>query len=177
MSGLTGIDRSAAAIYLTLLLISLAWLAAIVAPPYLWAGGHYTSSLLIYQCFSGICHQIPERTFHFRGFPLGVCSRCTGIYLGFFLGLLFYPLLRNLRNGSFPARRWLVAAALPMVIDFTAGYTKLWANSFSSRTATGILFGSVAAFFILPGFVAAFHADDPGISPAPHVPLTEDDSL
>lgn len=157
-------------------MISLAWLAAIVAAPELLAGGHYASSLLIYQCFSAICHQIPERSFHYRGYPLGVCSRCTGIYLGFFLGLLLYPLLRRIRDGKFPARWWLVAAALPTIIDFTAGYLRLADNTFFSRTATGILFGTVAAFYFLPGFISAFHADDPGLSPVLQVPLTEDNS-
>jgi uncharacterized membrane protein len=143
------------------------WFGAIIAAPYLMANNHLTSSLILYQCFSAICHQIPDRSFHYWGHQLGVCSRCTGIYGGFLAGLLLYPLLRNIGNGRFPARWWLVAAAIPMMIDFACDYTKILANTFSSRTLTGLLFGSVTAFFILPGLVATFITDS-------HL---EDDSL
>jgi uncharacterized membrane protein len=156
------------AIYSSLLLISLAWLVAIIAAPYLLAKNHLTSSLIIYQCFSAICHQIPARSFHYWGYPLAVCSRCTGIYGGFLAGLLLYPLLRNIRDGRFPARWWLIAAAIPMLIDFAGDYTKILANTFSSRVLTGLLFGSVTAFFILPGFIAAFHADNADLTADPY---------
>jgi uncharacterized membrane protein len=154
----------ASAVYLILLLVSLVWLLAIVAAPYLLVNEHLTSSLILYQIFSTICHQLPDRTFHYWGQPLGVCSRCTGIYGGFLVGLLFYPLLRDFRNGEFPARWWLIAGALPIILDFAVGFTNVSANSFSSRTVTGLVFGSVAAFFILPGFIAVFQADDAGRS-------------
>jgi uncharacterized membrane protein len=156
----------AEAVYLSLLLLSLSWLGAIIAAPYLMANKHLTSSLILYQCFSAFCHQLPERSFHYLGYPLAVCSRCAAIYGGFVAGLLFYPLLRKIRNGKFPARWWLVAAAIPTILDFIAGYTNL-SNTFSSRALTGLIFGSVAAFFILPGIIATFHADDTGISPIP----------
>jgi uncharacterized membrane protein len=155
-------------IYSSLLLLSFVWLGAIVAAPYLLAKNHLTSAVLLYQSFSAICHQIPERSFQYGGYHLGVCSRCTGIYGGFLAGLLLYPLLRNIRNGRFPARWWLVAAAIPMMIDFAVDYLKIMANTFSSRTLTGLLFGSVTAFFILPGFIAAFRADNADLTPDPH---------
>jgi uncharacterized membrane protein len=164
----TAARSRAGAIYSLLLLISLAWLGAIIAAPYLLAENHLTSSSILYQFFSSICHQIPDRSFHYWGYPLGVCSRCTGIYGGFLAGLLLYPLLRSVRNGRFPARWWLIAATIPMVLDFAVDYTKILGNTFSSRTLTGLLFGSVAAFFILPGFIAAFHADNADLTVDPY---------
>jgi uncharacterized membrane protein len=163
----------ARAIYSLLLLVSLVWLGAIVAAPYLLARNHLTSSLILYQCFAAICHQIPERSFHYGGYPLGVCSRCTGIYVGFWAGLLLYPLLRNIGDGRFPSRWLLVAAAAPMVIDFACDYTTILANTPSSRALTGLLFGAVTAFFILPGLVATFMKN----SILPNWPNPEDDSL
>lgn len=40
-------------------------------------------------CAAG-CHQIPERSFFFRGHPFPVCARCTGIIVGQVLGCLSY---------------------------------------------------------------------------------------
>ena len=34
----------------------------------------------------GICHQIPERSLQLLGRPLPLCARCTGTFLGVFLG-------------------------------------------------------------------------------------------
>ena len=31
------------------------------------------------------CHQLPERSFFFRGYQFPLCARCTGIALGFLL--------------------------------------------------------------------------------------------
>lgn len=37
----------------------------------------------LYHYVSPICHQIPARSIMLLGMPLGICTRCTGIYLGF----------------------------------------------------------------------------------------------
>jgi uncharacterized membrane protein len=143
-------------VYGSWLMISLVWLGMIFAAPWLMAQNYPLSALSLYQIFSVICHQIPDRTFFLWGFPLAVCSRCAGIYAGFIGGLILYPLARDLSNERFPPRRWLVGAATPMMIDFAVGYVGLWPSSFLSRTVTGFLFGAGAAFFILPGFIATF---------------------
>ena len=36
-----------------------------------------------------VCHQAPYRTIQIGGKFLPLCSRCTGIYLGFLLGILY----------------------------------------------------------------------------------------
>ena len=43
-----------------------------------------------YLAFSPFCHQISERSFHLFGVQLAVCARCTGIYLGLLLGIIFF---------------------------------------------------------------------------------------
>ncbi len=142
-------------IYLALLAISLAWMALIIGAPLLIARGHLTLSLIIYQSFSPLCHQIAERSWHLHGFQLAVCSRCTGIYAGFLTGLIIYPAFRRLDDERFPGRGWLIAAGAPLLVDFL-GYLGLFSNTHLSRTATGLLFGAVVSFFILPGLVATF---------------------
>lgn len=145
-------------VYVALLATSLIWLLLIFAAPWLMAQGRAVSALVFYQGFSAICHQLPERSFHFHGHPLGVCSRCTGIYAGFVIGLLLYPFLRRIDEAGFPSRWWLAAAALPAAIDFAGGALGLFNNTFCSRTATGMIFGAGAAFYLTPGFVSLFNS-------------------
>src|SRR4029079_8312632 len=87
------------------------------------------------------------------GHKFGVCSRCTGIYFGFTLTLLAYPLLRSLRTTTTPARKWLLLATVPLVIDFSLTFFGVWENTHTSRLVTGLLLGSVAVFYVMPGIV------------------------
>lgn len=144
-------------VYAALITLSLAWIALILAAPWLMAERHPLASATLYQGFSAVCHQIPERSFYFRGYPMAVCSRCASIYAGFIVGLLFYPFARDLREDTFPPRWILIAAAIPTVIDFAGGVLGLFTNTFLSRSLTGILFGVVVAFYVTPGLVSALN--------------------
>ena len=150
----TAAPHRAVIVYVALLLLSLGWLAVIFAAPMLMANGHLLSAMVIYRSLSGICHQIPDRSFHLHGFPLAVCSRCTGIYIGFVIGLMLYPFVRSLRNQTMPSRNWLIAAGLPMLIDFGGGYLGLFKNTFVSRAATGGLLGVAFSVYILTGMIS-----------------------
>jgi len=141
-------------IYAVLLVGALGWLSLLWGAPWLAARHHYTSALLIYGSFSAICHQLPERSFHLLDFPLAVCARCTGIYVGALIGLLLYPSLRRLEDETMPARWWLVAAAVPVLVDFAGQAAGLFTNTFWSRTVTGLIAGAAAVFYILPGLMA-----------------------
>lgn len=145
-------------VYAVLLAATAGWLSAIIAAPALLARGHITTALTLYQTFSVICHQLPARSLNWHEFPLGVCSRCTGIYAGFAVGLLIYPLVRDLREMRFPPRALLLSALLPMTLDVLVDWAGLRANTFFSRSATGALLGAVLAFYILPGLVETFCA-------------------
>ena len=146
--------RRAAIVYAAMLAAAASWIGLLFLAPALLAAGRLRASALVYGAFSKICHQLPERSFHWHGFPLGVCSRCTAIYLGVGAGLLLAPLLRPLHDETFPDRRLLLLSALPLAIDFAGGFSGLFANTFFSRSITGGLFGLVAAFYLLPGMVA-----------------------
>ncbi|MGH9769501.1 MAG: DUF2085 domain-containing protein [Blastocatellia bacterium] len=144
-------------VYAALMTLSILWMALILAAPWLMAERHFLASATIYQWFSAVCHQTPERSFYFRGRPMGVCSRCASVYAGFVIGLLLYPFLRDVREDRFPPRWILIGAAIPAVVDFTGGVLGLFANTFLSRALTGILFGAVAAFYVTPGIVSALN--------------------
>jgi uncharacterized membrane protein len=123
----------------------------IVVAPLAAAGGHGEIAGAIYRGFSVLCHQRPDRSYFIEGHKLGVCSRCTGLYGGFALTLLAYPLIRSLRTTTAPARKWLLLAALPLLIDFSLTFFGLWENTHTSRLVTGLLLGSVAVFYVMPG--------------------------
>jgi len=144
-------------VYGALMTLSILWMALILSPSWLMAERHFLAATAIYQGFSAVCHQMPERSFYFHGHPMAVCSRCASIYTGFVIGLLLYPFLRDVREDRFPPRWILIIAAIPTVIDFTGGVLGLFINTFLSRALTGILLGAVAAFYIMPGLVSALN--------------------
>jgi uncharacterized membrane protein len=125
----------------------------IVVAPLAAASGHGEIAGAIYRGFSVLCHQRPDRSYFIDGHKLGVCSRCTGIYAGFALTLLGYPLIRSLRTTTAPARKWLLLAALPLFIDFSLTFFGIWENTHTSRLLTGLLLGGVAVFYVMPGIV------------------------
>ncbi len=67
---------------------------------------------------------------------------------------MLYPFCRSLGDLTIPPRIWLVVGALPMLVDVGGDYIGVFKNTFFSRTATGLLVGVVAAFFLLPAWVA-----------------------
>jgi uncharacterized membrane protein len=133
--------------------VALLIVAAIIAAPLLQASGHAAVSSSIYKTFSFVCHQIPERSFHLACYKFAVCSRCTGIYAGFALAALSYPLVRKLKHTETPSLIWLFLAVTPLAIDWSLGYFSIWQNNHASRFATGFLLGAVTVFYILPGLI------------------------
>jgi uncharacterized membrane protein len=146
-------------VWLLLALGALAFLTLIVGAPVAAASSHGSVAGTIYAAFSKICHQLPERSFFIAGYPLAVCSRCTGLYFGFTLSLLTYPLIRSLRITTPPDRKWLFLAAAPMVVDVGVNLLGIWHNTHSSRLFTGLLLGAVGVFYVMPGISdLALHA-------------------
>src|SRR5262245_805102 len=127
--------------------------ALVVTAPIAQAAGHTALALSVYKTFSYLCHQIPERSFHLAGHKFGVCSRCTGLYSGFALAALVYPLTRSLARTDTPRIFWLILAAALLAIDFSLGYFSICLNTHLSRFVTGALLGAVAVFYIVPGLI------------------------
>ena len=127
--------------------------ALIVMAPLAAAGGHAAWAEVIYHAFGIFCHQRPDRSYFIEGHKLAVCSRCTGLYVGFALTLLAYPVIRSLRNNINPPRIYLILAAIPLAVDFSLTFFGIWENTHTSRLLTGALLGSVAVFYVMPGIV------------------------
>ena len=136
--------------FLVTTMAHLLWLGGILLAPYLrsrsspWSG-------LAYAVYSPVCHQVAGRSLRCFGEPLAVCTRCTGIYLGFLLGLGLYPFLRGWRRLSLPAPRIFFFVSGPIVLDTAANFLRLWQTSSAVRLATGVLWGAILPFYFITG--------------------------
>ena len=80
------------------------------------------------------CHQMPERSFFYKGYQFPLCARCTGLVIGYLMGILIYFL--KIIN-------WEIAILLciPLVIDGGSQYLKWRMSNQRLRLITGILCG------------------------------------
>jgi len=81
------------------------------------------------------CHRKPERSFFWKGKQFPVCSRCTGIHIGYtaFPFFMFNVFTLNIW--------WTIALILPTYIDgLTQAFFKRESNNIL-RVTTGIMAG------------------------------------
>ncbi|MGL4589873.1 MAG: DUF2085 domain-containing protein [Mycoplasmatales bacterium] len=89
--------------------------------------------------FRNYCHQKPERSFHYHGYQYPVCARCTGLYLGYVIGLIFGLITIVLSKPI--NEQFLLLAIIPIFIDGGLQYVfKLESNN-TRRFITGLLGG------------------------------------
>jgi uncharacterized membrane protein len=127
----------------------------ILAAPILASNSHYAAAAVFYFSFSCICHQIQERSFIVFGFPLAVCHRCFGIYLGLLLGAVFN--CRFIHRSPQSRRGWVLIACMPLLLDFLAPYLGLWTGTHYSRFITGLLFGILISSLLVRGVFELLH--------------------
>jgi uncharacterized membrane protein len=137
-------------VYLATLIGILAWLGAIVLAPYLKSRGIPLAGFL-YFCFSTVCHQIPGRSLSAFGYPMAVCARCLGVYIGFLVGMALYPVLRGFSKVRLPKMKIFLTVSLPIVADTAGNLLGLWATANLLRLATGILWGTILPFYWVTG--------------------------
>lgn len=119
--------------------------------PFLQYTGHQHSASLIYQIFSPLCHQMETRSFSLFGFPLAVCARCTGIYIGFLAGVLYLLATLNKPLRTTPWRGYLFLLFMPALLDFVLNVFGVFSSPGFWRALTGFLLGVILPFYIMPG--------------------------
>lgn len=82
-----------------------------------------------------MCHQRPDRSFFIRGKQFPLCARCTGILIGYFLGI-FTAICTGCSNYCF-----YLILLLPMVIDGVLQLKFKKESNNIRRVITGILGG------------------------------------
>lgn len=87
------------------------------------------------------CHQDPNRSFFVKGFQFPVCARCTGVLLGYIVGLLLLIKV----NPSLLVGLLLV---VPMGIDWIYQKARKKESTNGRRFISGLL-GGIGIIFIL----------------------------
>ncbi|MDY9924322.1 DUF2085 domain-containing protein [Methanobacterium sp.] len=107
----------------------------------------------IYYCVRIIsrffCHRIPERTFHVKGRYFPVCSRCTGLYIGAFLYLIYVYF--NYVNYSRLLILIAILITIPTILDGLTQFIGSRESNNSLRFGTGLI-GGIGFAILIKGF-------------------------
>jgi uncharacterized membrane protein len=88
-----------------------------------------------------VCHRIDLRSFHIADRPVPLCARCTGMYLGAVLALIYQHIHAGRRSGM-PIRSVQIGlgiAVLAFAIDGINSYISIFPNAPSLYTPNNIL--------------------------------------
>lgn len=107
-----------------------------------------------------ICHQMPERSLFFHEHQAPLCARCTGMYLGLLLGVIFLILRRRTRAARLPTSSIVAVLAgfitimlidgVNSTISIFPGAPQLYHTTNIHRIVTGSLYGLAIALLFLP---------------------------
>ena len=81
------------------------------------------------------CHRLPDRSFIIAGRQFPICSRCSGIVIGYITGLIATIL------GFRVSVVFLLLLPLPLIVDGIGQYCGIWISNNCRRFLTGISFG------------------------------------
>ena len=108
-----------------------------------------------------ICHQIYERSFTVNGQAIALCARCTGMYLGVVVAVV-YQFFLGKRRAEWPHSKFLVVLGvffLAFAVDGSNSALKLFLGdgllyepSNTMRVITGMGMGLTLGVMVLPTF-------------------------
>lgn len=122
-----------------------------------------------------VCHRIDVRSFHIGGRPLPLCARCTGMYLGAIIGLVFQHRFGNRCSATPPRPIIAIFAFLALAFAFDGinsyltlfpALPHLYPPTNSLRLITGSGMGLVLAAMLYPAFQQSVYRqvrDEPAI--------------
>ncbi|ERJ13234.1 DUF2085 domain-containing protein [Haloplasma contractile] len=87
-----------------------------------------------------MCHQIPSRSFFYKGKQFPICARCTGLLIGY---ILFIPIAFLIGF-----KGYMILLILPMVIDGSIQSRTRYESKNGIRLITGIL-GGIAILYMI----------------------------
>lgn len=124
-----------------------------VLAPIGYALGFTGPSGEIFTIYRFFCGQVPSHSFYVAGYQMCLCSRCLAIYSSLLAAGLLLAFARHTPNRRFIRpiswKLWILGM-VPMALD---GGTQLFGFHESNvylRLLTGIFFGLMTAWYILP---------------------------
>ena len=90
-----------------------------------------------------LCHQMPERSFHYRGKQFPICARCTGILVGYFTLPIFHF------NIIQPTVLVIFVFMFPLLLDSITQSMGYRESNNVLRFVTGFLGGAAQVAFIV----------------------------
>ncbi len=124
---------------------SLFFVTNAILPPILANFGYYDLSGKITFWLSGACHQKPTHTFWLLGFPLALCCRCFGFYIGCVVSSIFV-LLKNIKINKF-----IILVTSYGIIDLFINYVLSINTGRYSKFISGICLGII--FIIITKYI------------------------
>jgi uncharacterized membrane protein len=119
----------------------------------------------VYLAGSLVCHQRPDRSFHYNGAQLPVCARCAGLYAGACLGAAGWALISVANRGrsvrthrlmtSRAPRAVLALTAAPTLVSVALGLAGMCDGTNALRASLALPFGMAVG-----GIVTAVAAGD-----------------
>jgi len=126
---------------------SIAWLALLIV-----AAAVASESILaraVVQFSSHICHQQPDRSFHWAGAPWAVCARCLGLYAAAPAGALAALIARSLPAEGAGNVLLLCVAGLPTFASWAGEHLLGWPVTNAVRFLAALPLGGAVAFIIV----------------------------
>ena len=96
------------------------------------------------------CHQMPERSFSFRGYQFPVSARCTGVFFSTFLAMVLFFYYRI----SVMASIYLSAV---MLVDWSIQYFGILESTNFRRLITGFIGGFGVATLHMYAYRLIYH--------------------
>lgn len=114
-----------------------------------------------------VCHQIDIRSFHIHDRPFPLCARCSGMFLGAMLGLVYQ--IAQGRKGKMPpvavqvlfgllALAWALDGANSFLM-LVPGLSSVYVTQNWTRLVTGTGMGLALSAFVLPSFIQTMFRD------------------
>jgi uncharacterized membrane protein len=94
---------------------------------------------ILTNIFSHVCHQIPERSFLIYGGKSILCARCTGMYLGVFVGVLSIIFINKISNTRI--FKMILISVLIVLLEIYGEKIQIAFFGNIVRFTTGILLG------------------------------------
>ncbi len=109
---------------------------------------------------SSVCHQIPSHSFEVAGIQFPLCARCSGLYVGSFIGLTYY--FTQGRKKALPNKGFILLLLILFLVwagdginSFVTGFlnkTILYETTNTTRLITGFGMGLVMSTALMTLF-------------------------